>query len=203
MHTNKYFLLLLLNKGTDLRSDAELVAACRNGESKCLEVLFARHKIRLLRLINCTLHNTTFADDVLQETFITAWKKISSGQYSEKEHFSTWFSMLAYRAAISRARSEMHVTHPALLPEHGQPFFAGSPEPGEQIDALIQLLPERERQVIIMHDIEEMDYLQIGQQLHIRTSSARRNHERAVAKLRKILSKKNKSKGQKGSEFSP
>jgi len=185
----KCFLLLIHNKGADSRTDAELVAAFRNGETRCLEILFSRHRSRLRELICRTLHSNVFADDVLQKVNIKVWRLLISGHYHEEENFGKWISTLAFRECISLIRKEKHLTHPGQLPE--LPSRAGDE------DSLTGMLREKltgsEQQATYLHDEKGLDYDEIAEELHILPSSARRNHDRVVSHLRKLVQKgKNK-----------
>ena len=168
-------------------SDAQLIAAFRKGESKCFDEIIERHEKRLRHFLYHVLHNTTLVDDALQETFTAAWNKIRSGQYHEEGNFGTWLSTIAFHAAMRMLRNENHFIHPEHLPELPEEQFEdGQADEKQLLDDILQKLPEHERQAIMMHDKNGLDYEAIGKELRIRPSSARRNHERAVTHLKQM-----------------
>jgi len=193
MKQKKYFLLFVHGTGADKRSDAELIAAFRKGESKCFEIIFERYKKLLRQFLYRLLRRTTFVDDALQDTFIAAWSKIISGQYHEEQHFVTWLRTIAFHAGIEMLRRENHFVHPLQMPDEPEELPGDSADELELIYELAKQLPQREREIILMHDKKDMGYGQIGKELRIRPSSARRTHERAVDALKRILAGRNKS----------
>lgn len=193
MKTKKYFLLFVQSKGADSRTDAELALGCRNGDKHCFDILAKRYTKPLHEFFYRLLHSTSAANDALQQTLLKAWLKLKEGEYKEEEHFRKWLFTIAYHEAIEALRKAKPWLHPEQMPEPPEDVEDNVRE--EQIkilDALIAKLPESERQVILLHDKMEMDYAQIGMQLGIRPSSARRTHERAVDALKRLLGKTNK-----------
>jgi RNA polymerase sigma factor (sigma-70 family) len=187
MKHKKYFLLFLHSRKKDNRSDAELARGCASGDRQCFNILAGRYYKSLHEFLYRLLRSKVRVDDALQQTWIAAWLKLRKGSYINMD-MGKWLSTIAYREAMLLLRKEKNMLHPEQMPE--QRDEAQEDERAEQIkilDALIAQLPEGERQVIMMHDKMELDYTQIGKQLGIRPSSARRTHERAVDALKRML----------------
>jgi RNA polymerase sigma-70 factor (ECF subfamily) len=85
-------------------STAEQCADCArsNGCAACFEELVRRLQSPLLHFLMRRLGSRHDAEDVLQETFLTAHRKLAS--YRPPGRFSTWLFTIAYRLAISKRR---------------------------------------------------------------------------------------------------
>ena len=86
------------------RTDEELAADADAGSSACFEELVARLGPRLLRYLRRRLGDDHAAEDVVQETFLKAYRNL--GRYDTSRSFATWLFTLATRAAVDfwRAR---------------------------------------------------------------------------------------------------
>ncbi|MBK5286129.1 MAG: sigma-70 family RNA polymerase sigma factor [Bacteroidia bacterium] len=185
------------NAKRDTRSNAELALGCRNTNPlgmnearRCFNILAARYIKPLHEYLYRILHSNPRADDVMQRTLIKAWLKLSAGNYKEEERLGKWFSTIGYHEAIAALREEKPWLHPEQMPEPPADLPDEVREEQKEIlYAFIEKLPEGEKQVILLHDKEGMDYKQIGKHLGIRPSSARRNHDRAVNALKRMLGK--------------
>ena len=80
-------------------SDSELVSGYKNGNEKAFEVLLHRHKSRVYTSIYLIVKDRYIAEDLLQETFIKAYRAIKS--FRGDSAFYTWL----YRIAINTAKN--------------------------------------------------------------------------------------------------
>jgi RNA polymerase sigma-70 factor, ECF subfamily len=70
------------------QSDAELMARVERGERECFAELVRRYRAALLRVAASRLGRADWAEDVVQETFMAAFK--SCGSYDARFSFRTW-----------------------------------------------------------------------------------------------------------------
>ena len=85
--------------------DAELISrSLVEGDSLAFDQLVLRHQspIRFL-LRRLTGGNEALADDLAQEAFITAWRKL--GNFRNEARFPTWLHQIAYRTFLAHTRS--------------------------------------------------------------------------------------------------
>ena len=71
----------------------QLVAAARSGDMKSFEQLYSAYCEKVYGFARMVLRNETDAEDVLQETFITAWRKLDT--LENPEAFSVWIQVIA------------------------------------------------------------------------------------------------------------
>ena len=74
-------------------SDAELTRRSLAGERSAFSLLMARHKARIHSYVRRYVRNVDDAGDVLQETFVSAWRALSS--YDAERPFDVWLRRIA------------------------------------------------------------------------------------------------------------
>jgi len=83
--------------------DGAVLEAVRRGEQRALEDLYRRHGPRLHALLLRMLRETADAEEVLQETFVDAWKR--AGEYTpSRGSVEAWLITIARSRAIDRIR---------------------------------------------------------------------------------------------------
>ena len=75
------------------QSDADAVALARDGNSEAFQALVERHSRAVFRLAHRMTGNPDDADDVVQETFLKAYKQLS--RFESRANFSTWLQDLS------------------------------------------------------------------------------------------------------------
>ncbi|RPH69253.1 MAG: sigma-70 family RNA polymerase sigma factor [Myxococcaceae bacterium] len=84
--------------------DRTVLDAVRRGDQRSLEELYRRHSPRLYALLLRMLRETADAEEVLQETFIDAWRR--AGEYSaSRGSVEAWLITIARSRAIDRIRN--------------------------------------------------------------------------------------------------
>ncbi|GGA77167.1 RNA polymerase sigma factor [Ornithinibacillus halotolerans] len=76
--------------------------------------IYKQYYNRVYRISLSIIKDPGFAEDIVQETFIKAWRKVDSIQ--EEEKIGSWLSVIAKRTAIDMLR-QVENKHPALLDE--------------------------------------------------------------------------------------
>src|SRR5512145_752358 len=84
-------------------TDAELVARSRAGDSAAFEELYRQHSGRLYNLAYRMSGGPADADDLLQEIFLQAYRKL--GTYKGDSSLGTWLYRLAVNLCLDRLRS--------------------------------------------------------------------------------------------------
>lgn len=182
--------------------DADLVARLKAGDQAAYAQLVDEQAARIYRLALRMMGNETDAEDVLQETFLSAFKAIDS--FEERSSLSTWLYRIATNAALMRLRrnepEQVSVDEPIerddgdLLPR--QLFdFCCLPEAdllrdearAEMLRA-IEELPATLRSVFVLRDIEGLSTEETANALDLSISAVKSRLMRARLKLRERLS---------------
>ena len=109
----------------DARTSEQLAAQAAAGSSACFAVLVDRLGPRLLRYLRRRVGDLHTAEDLLQETFLKAYRNL--GRYDPSRSFTTWLFTIATRLAISHFRSR----RTCVAIEDVDPPDAAAPSPGE------------------------------------------------------------------------
>jgi RNA polymerase sigma-70 factor (ECF subfamily) len=162
-------------------SELDLVKQCQAGRTEAFDQLVARYRTRVFAMIYNMVHNEQDAWDLAQESFIKAWKSI--GRFRGRSSFYTWIYRIVMNVTIDWLRKkqikgggaefddaiELKEIEPAsrTVPK-ADPLPHQRMERDEiraRIDkAIAQISPEH-RAVILMKEIEDMQYHEIAEAL--------------------------------------
>ena len=84
-------------------SDLELVRLAQAGDTGAFGELVERNRRAVFRAALAAVGSATEADDVAQEAFVTAWRKLSG--FRGESQFRTWLLSITWRKAIDRRKS--------------------------------------------------------------------------------------------------
>jgi RNA polymerase sigma-70 factor, ECF subfamily len=87
-------------------TDEALISAIADGDKRAMQVLYARHNVRVFRFIVRLTGNTSTAEDLVSEVFLDVWRQADA--FEAKCQVSTWLLAIARYKALSslRRRSE-------------------------------------------------------------------------------------------------
>ena len=179
-------------------SDEDLVNRAKEGDFSAFERLFERHRNLVYRFVYQMAPRRDDAEDIVQEVFVRAYQNIH--RYRDEAKFTTWLLRIATNLGTDRAR--MSTRRHALEQQEATGSLSwmtlGSqtddPIEGMESDRraailrkAIANLPEHHRNVIIMRDIQEMDYKDIAEILTCTVGGAKLRVLRARRALRDRL----------------
>jgi len=186
-----------------LRSDSELVSLYIAGDEKAFEMLVNRHKNRVFTSIMLIVKDTEVAEDLLQDSFIKAVHTMKSGRYNEEGKFSSWISRIAHNLAIDYFRKEKR--NPTIQLEDNIKAFNSlnhaedsaealqiREETFARLKAMIELLPENQKEVLIMRHYADMSFQEIAEATGVSINTALGRMRYALINLRKKMSTSNK-----------
>lgn len=186
--------------------DEELAARAAAGDAAAFEALVTRYQGRVYRLACRLTGSEGDAQDVLQETFLAAYRGLES--FRGTSRFSTWLYRIATNAALmhrrhqSRRRTEPLDDYLPRFDEHGQ----HAAEPAELVTASradevldrkrlaeracegLERLPDIYREAFVLRDLEELPTDEVAELLGIDSAAVRQRVHRARLMLRGYLS---------------
>ena len=186
-------------------SDETLAAPAAAGDNSAFEALVERYQRRVYRLA-CRLTSDTDAPDVLQETFLQAYRHLRS--FRGESQFGTWLYRIASNAALMHRRALTRRPTASLegfLPRFdAQGLHAATPAElqvaaradelldrrflAEKAREAIAQLPDLYRNAFVMRDLEEMSTADVAQVLGVDPATVRQRVHRARLMLRGCLS---------------
>jgi RNA polymerase sigma-70 factor (ECF subfamily) len=84
--------------------DEALIASIAHGDKRAMQVLYARHSVRVFRFIVRLTGNASLAEDMLSEVFLYVWRRAET--FEAKSKVSTWLLAIARYKAISALRRD-------------------------------------------------------------------------------------------------
>jgi RNA polymerase sigma-70 factor (ECF subfamily) len=182
------------------QTDAATVALARDGDSEAFRALVQRHGRAVYRLAYRMTGSAQDAEDVVQETFLKAYKQLS--RFESRANFGTWLHRIAVNCSIDLIRSRPHreASHDDADLEQ---FGAGvertdatgtsperlmmSTEVQQRIGDAMGSLSRMERAAFILRHFEGRSIDEISQSLGLKTNATKHSIFRAVRKMRVAL----------------
>jgi len=179
-------------------TDVATVSRARAGDSDAFRLLVEQHSRLVFRVAYRMTGNEHDADDVVQETFLRAYKQL--GRFEERANFGTWLHRIAVNCALDLLRSRGRLDrHYGGDPEEAEMMGAiSSSDPQQdrlllsaelrdQVTAAMEKLSGNERTAFVLRHFEGMPVEEIGKTLGIQVNAAKHTIFRAVRKLRESL----------------
>ena len=167
--------------------ERDLVLAAQRGEREAFSELVRRHQRRAYVVARSIVVNHEDAEDAVQDAFLHAYKAI--GRFLPDQAFGAWLHRIVANAALDVTRRRK-VRAAEELPETVASPFRDPAEAGElrqKLREALETLPERQRSVIVLHDVEGYKHAEIGKMLDIPEGTARSDLHYARAQLRRVL----------------
>lgn len=156
--------------------DAELVRRAKRGEREAFAVLYRRHQAAVYRFACAMTGSAAVAEDVVQDAFLALMRDL--GRYDpERAPLRTYLLGVARNLARSRARglwrllSLDHASEAAADDNPGAALSAS--EDMRLLRRCLDGLPDRYREVIVVCDLQELDYAEAATVLRIPVGTVR------------------------------
>jgi RNA polymerase sigma-70 factor (ECF subfamily) len=189
-----------------MEADGELLVRLRSGDERAFVSLVRRYQEQMLRLATSFVPNQAVAEEVVQDTWLALLRGLD--RFEGRSSLKTWlFSILVNQARTTGTREHRSVPVPdpepavdparfdaaggwADPPEHWVEAAEGRLEAGKLADrlrALIDELPARQRQVVLLRDVDELSSEEVCSVLAISDGNQRVLLHRARSRLRQLF----------------
>ena len=176
------------------QGDLALAERCRQGELGAFEELYRAHSGRLYSVALRMVGNTADAEDLLQEIFLSAHRKLES--FRGESSLGTWLYRLAVNLCLDYLRSRTgrasHVTDPLdddpSLPEPAGRGLADRTISRMDLERALTQLPLGCRTAFVLHDVEGLEHKEIGEVMGIAEGTSKSQVHKARLRLRSLLS---------------
>lgn len=157
--------------------------------------IVTEHRGRLYRVVLGVVADPELAADVVQETFLRAWRGLA--RFRGEAAIGTWLHRIAVNTALTARRRAMRIR--GRTAEIDDDYAAeatpeNDPEKGgEAMDlrrslrAALDSLPDGQRQVVVLKDVEGWSHAEIADRLGITESAAKVRLHRAHRRLAHLL----------------
>ena len=183
------------NVSGDARSaDLELVERIRRGDASAFEALYHTHAARLYNLASRMTTQRADADDLLQDIFLIAYRKISS--FRGESSLSTWLYRLAMNHCLDVLRSRqtrMGQQTDSLDEPDAMPVASPVPVIGSvgriDLERAIAALPPACRAAFLLHDVEGFGHHEVGAMLGVAEGTSKSQVHKARLRMRAFLAR--------------
>jgi len=177
----------------DLRgADLDLAARIKSGETGAFESLYGQHAGRLYNLVSRMAGSSADADDLLQDVFLLAYRKI--GSYRGDASLGTWLYRLAMNHCLDVLRSRQarmgQVTESMDEPD-AVPVATPAPTLTTvnriDLERAIESLPPACRAAFLLHDVEGFGHNEVGDILGVSEGTSKSQVHKARLRIRAHL----------------
>jgi len=177
----------------DRGAELTLVERCRQGDLGAFEELYRAHSGRLFSLLCRMLGNPTDAEDLLQDAFLAAHRKLDT--FRGESSLGTWLYRLTTNLCLDHLRSRAARTSQVTDTLDDEPRLADQASRGlaeravnrMDLERALAQLPEGCRAAFILHDVEGLEHREVGEVLGIAEGTSKSQVHKARLRLRALL----------------
>jgi RNA polymerase sigma-70 factor (ECF subfamily) len=170
-----------------LSDDAQLIAACRRGEARAMEMLYHQFKRRVFGMAHRIVGGND-AEEVAQEVFVRVFRGLAA--FRGDSALSTWIYRLTVNASLShlaRRGRRQEISDDALADVAAPAEIARDPALASRIEAALAELPAGYRAILVLHDIEGLSHEECAAILECRVGTCKSQLHKARARMRELL----------------
>jgi RNA polymerase sigma-70 factor (ECF subfamily) len=172
-----------------------LVDRCRQGDLAAFEEIYRTHAGRLFSVAFRMLGNQADAEDLLQEIFLAAHRKLDS--FRGESALGTWLYRMATNLCLDHLRSRAARTSQMTGPLDDEPMLLDAGSKGLADRALARMdleralaqLPEGCRAAFVLHDVEGLEHREVAEALGIAEGTSKSQVHKARLRLRALLAR--------------
>jgi RNA polymerase sigma-70 factor (ECF subfamily) len=180
-------------------SDNDRIQSYLDGHTEDFEFLIEKYTPQIYGFLLRMIKSESDADDITQDTFIKAWRKI--GTYRVGENFRGWLFSIAHNSAIDwlRKKKKQFVFSDFDRDEENS-FVESIPDIAPLADELVARMQDKVvvekyleelspqyREVLLLHYTNEFTFDEIGKLLGKPLNTVKSQHRRALAQLKKMF----------------
>ena len=184
------------------QTDEELVRSYITGNNAAFDALLHRYESKVFTYIAYSVRNEELAQDLFQECFIKIITKLQNGQYTENGKFASWVMRIAHNLIIdyhrqNQIRTEISNDEVEVDLFNNASLAIDENREKEMIDqqlladvkSLIKLLPESQREVVLMRYYDELSFKEIAEKTGVSINTALGRMRYALINLRRLADK--------------
>ncbi|MGI8499110.1 MAG: RNA polymerase sigma factor [Gemmatimonadaceae bacterium] len=167
--------------------ERDIMLAAQRGSREAFELLVRAHQQRAYAVARAIVGTHEDAEDAVQDAFLHAYRALD--RFRPEQPFGAWLHRIVANAALDVGRRRK-VRDADSLPESvTMPFRdpAESDELRRRLSEGLAGLSDRQRAVIVMHDVEGFTHAEIGDMIGMPEGTARSDLHHARVALRRVL----------------
>ena len=184
-------------------SDQALLEQYQQGNREAVSQLLERHTRRVRDYVRMMVKDNDVADDLTQEVLIKVVKVLDEGRYTDKGRFLPWVLRIAHNRVLDYFRAQKQAKtvseSSAGFDILGSKNFAEpsiedtliSEQQAEEVRALIEELPDEQREVVRMRYYEGLSFKEIAEHTGVSINTALGRMRYALINMRQMIKKRN------------
>lgn len=168
-------------------TEARLIERACEGDELAARTLYERYAPRVYAVVRRIAGDDDRADDYAQEAWIRVFRALPS--FRGESRLSTWLHRVAVNAALQALRRhdgwdgrKEEIPEDAAVPPGARDVLLGS-----RLEHALDRVPERMREVLVLHDVEGYTHEEIGELLGISPGTSKSQLFKARAHMRRLL----------------
>ena len=180
-------------------SDEVLIGRIAQGDRLAMQVLFARHHVRVYRFVLRLVRNEATAEDLISEVFLDVWRQ--AGKFEGRSAVSTWLLSIARFKALSalRRKPEQELdeeTAEAIVDTADTPQAAlEKKDKGEMLREALSVLSAEHREIVDLVYYHEKSVEEVAQIVGIPEATVKTRMFYARKKLAELLKQRGVDRG--------
>jgi RNA polymerase sigma-70 factor, ECF subfamily len=179
----------MVGAGRCMNEDDAAIRRVLGGDVEAFRFLVERYQRPILRFVAGITGDRELAEDIGQEVFLGAYRKLRSFD-PDRSRFSTWLFTIARNKALTVLRGRRPAAVGDLSDCPGAGEARGEQEQAEwnqALDRALDGLPLEQKTAFVLAEFEKLSYEEIARIERTRIGTVRSRISRAREKLRKIL----------------
>ncbi|UEG50274.1 sigma-70 family RNA polymerase sigma factor [Ferruginibacter lapsinanis] len=182
-------------------TDQQLIHLYMDGNADALSTLVLRYKDKIFTSIYLLVKDKYLAEDMFQDVFIRVIDTLKSGRYTDEGKFLPWALRIAHNMCVDHFRKVKR--SPSIKTSDDRDIFEvlNFSEPGaehkimqnqshERVRRLIDMLPEDQREVIIMRHYADLSFKEIADLTKCSINTALGRMRYGLINLRRMMTEK-------------
>jgi RNA polymerase sigma-70 factor (ECF subfamily) len=162
----------------DGNDDGLLAVRAAEGDEAAFESLVRRHSPVMLRLATRLLGDRTEAEDAVQDSFVSAWRKLP--EFRGESAFRTWIYRIVTNRCLNALRARRPAAHLDSVPEQAAPEHQSSPVRAAEAHAAVEALSAamvglsaEQRVCWVLRELDGLEYETIAEMVGISQQAVR------------------------------
>ena len=192
-----------MNKTVQL-TDNELIQLFQQGNTRAFDALIDRHQERIYNAILFMVKDSYLAEDLIQDIFIKIINNLKQNKYNDEGKFLPWALRIAHNFCVDHFRKVKRT--PTIKTSDDQDLFEiikHSDHPADykmtrsqthrNIQELVDLLPEEQREIIVLRHYANLSFKEIAQMTNCSINTALGRMRYGLINLRKMMNERGMS----------
>jgi RNA polymerase sigma-70 factor (ECF subfamily) len=183
-----------------IQTDEQLISAISKGEESAIEVLYERYHRYAYALAYRILHDPLASEDIVQDAFLSIWRKASSYQ-AQNGSVQSWIQAIVRHRAIDKIRASAHRDYQwtPLQADNEQDPPSEEPDVWEQawqseqyriIHEVMEQIPGEQRMVIELAYFGGLTHAEISEQYQIPLGTVKGRMRLGLQKMKALLAER-------------